>query len=101
MSVIGGSTWNENGQALYYEFEVPATGWYSVALKYKQNDKANTVVRRTLTLDGELPFAEAAGVLFESSPSWTVKEFGNENGVFQFYLEEESIVWAWKWTGGR
>ncbi len=88
MSVIGGSTWNENGQALYYEFEVPAAGWYSIALKYKQNDKANTVVRRTLTLDGELPFAEAAGVLFESSPSWTVKEFGNENGVFQFYLEE-------------
>ncbi len=87
MSVIGGSTWNENGQTLYYEFEVETPGWYSVALKYRQNDKPNTVVRRTLTIDGELPFAEAAGVPFESSTSWTVKEFGDENGAFSFYLE--------------
>lgn len=87
MSVIGGSTWNENGQTLYYEFEVPATGWYSIALKYKQNDKPNTVVRRTLTLDGELPFGEAQGVPFESSPSWRVQDFGDENGAFLFYLD--------------
>lgn len=87
MSVIGGSTWNKNGQTLYYEFEVETPGWYFIALKYKQNDKANTVVRRTLTIDGELPFSEAAGVPFESSASWTVKDFGDENGAFMFYLD--------------
>lgn len=87
MSIIGGSTWNENGQTLYYEFQVDTPGWYSVALKYRQNDKPNTVVRRTLTIDGELPFAEASGVPFESSASWTVKEFGDENGAFRIYLE--------------
>lgn len=92
MSIIGGSTWNENGQTLFYEFEVDTPGWYTVALKYRQNDKPNTVVRRTLTLDGELPFAEAAGVPFESSSAWTVKEFGDENGAFRIYLEEGKHV---------
>ncbi len=87
MSVVGGATWNQNGQTLYYEFDIDTPGWYSVALKYKQNEKANTVVRRTLTLDGELPFAEARGVAFESSNSWIVRDFGDEDGAFRFYLE--------------
>ena len=87
MSVVGGATWNQNGQTLYYEFDIDTPGWYSVALKYKQNEKANTVVRRTLTLDGELPFTEARGVAFESSNSWIVRDFGDEDGAFRFYLE--------------
>lgn len=87
MSVVGGATWNQNGQTLYYEFDIDTPGWYSVALKYKQNEKANTVIRRTLTLDGELPFAEARGVAFESSNSWIVRDFGDEDGAFRFYLE--------------
>ena len=90
MSVVGGATWNQNGQTLYYEFDIDTPGWYSVALKYKQNEKANTVVRRTLTLDGELPFTEARGVAFESSNSWIVRDFGDEDGAFRFYLEADS-----------
>lgn len=87
MSVVGGATWNQNGQTLYYEFSIDTPGWYSIALKYKQNEKANSVVRRTMTLDGQLPFAQARGVAFESSNSWIVRDFGDGNGAFQFYLD--------------
>lgn len=88
MSVIGGETWNENGQTLYYEISVEKTGWYMLGLKYKQNDKDNMTVYRTVTLDGELPFAEAARIPVESSSGWTVKTLEQNGEVLAFYLEE-------------
>ncbi len=92
MSVIGGETWNENGQTLYYELKVEKTGWYYIGLKYKQNDKDNTTVYRTITIDGELPFAEAAGIPIESIRKWNVKTLGNAEEDFMFYLEEGTRV---------
>ena len=88
MSVIGGETWNENGQTLYYEIDVEKTGWYYIGLKYKQNDKANTTVYRTITIDGKLPFAEAAEIPVECITKWNVKTLGNEERDFLFYLEK-------------
>lgn len=92
MSVIGGDTWNENGQTLYYEVDVKASGWYYLALKYKQNQKENTVVRRTITIDGSLPFAEAAGVPFDSASSWEIQDAGRDGEAYLFYLEEDVHV---------
>lgn len=92
MSVIGGETWNQNGQALYYEIEVEKTGWYYIGLKYKQNDKTNTTVYRTFTIDGKLPFAEAAEIPFECISSWNVKTLGRDDEKYMFYLEEGTHV---------
>lgn len=92
MSVIGGDTWNQNGQTLYYEVDVKNTGWYYLALKYKQNQKENTVVRRTITIDNELPFAEASGVPFDSSTSWVYQDAGRDGEAYMFYLEEGTHV---------
>lgn len=92
MSVIGGETWIENGQTLYYEIDVEKTGWYYIALKCKQNDKTNTVVYRTLTIDGKIPFAEAQEISFGTEAQWNVQNLGNEDGDFLFYLEEGTHV---------
>lgn len=92
MSVIGGETWNQNGQALYYEIKVEKSGWYYIGLKYKQNDKTNTVVYRTFTIDGELPFAEAAAIPFECITKWNVKTLGRGEEKYMFYLEEGTHV---------
>ncbi len=92
MSIIGGDTWTENGQTLYYEVEVTEPGWYYLGLKYKQNQKENTVVRRTITIDGALPFAEAAGVPFDSSSDWTIQDAGRDGEAYQFYLDKGTHV---------
>ena len=92
MSVIGGETWNQNGQALYYEIEVEKSGWYYIGLKYKQNDKTNTVVYRTFTIDGELPFKEAAEIPFECNTKWNIKTLGRDEEKYMFYLEEGTHV---------
>lgn len=92
MSVIGGETWNQNGQTLYYEIEVEQSGWYNLALKYKQNDKANSSVYRTVTIDGELPYAEAAGIPIVDKSNWTISTLENNGTTIQFYLEAGTHV---------
>lgn len=88
MSVIGGETWAKNGQTLYYEIEVEKTGWYYIALKNKQNDVDNTTVYRTITIDGKLPFAEAAEISIPSNSKWNTYTLKNgEEQPLMFYLE--------------
>ena len=87
MSVIGGETWNKNGYTLYYEINVEKTGWYYIALKYRQNDKDNTTVYRTITIDGKLPYAEASEVPVKSNSKWNTYTLENDGEQLMFYLE--------------
>lgn len=92
MSVIGGETWNKNGYTLYYEIDVEKSGWYYIALKYRQNDKDNTTVYRTITIDGELPYAEASEVPVKSNSKWNTYTLENGGEQLMFYLEAGTHV---------
>ena len=90
MSVIGGETWNKNGQTLYYDIQVEKTGWYYIAFKYKQNDVDNTTVYRTVTIDGALPFQEAAEIPIPCNSKWNTYTLKNGGVQLMFYLEAGS-----------
>ena len=87
MCLMGGATWSEDGQTLYYQIDVETAGWYNLAFKYKQDMKQNTCVYRTITIDGKLPFAEAGRVPFASTGEYRILTLGNDTEAYPVYLE--------------
>lgn len=86
-NTIGGSKWQKAGQWLEWSFTVPESGLYTIALRYKQNTKANSTVYRRLLIDGSVPFAEAETLAFPYVSRFTAFVLGDsENGDYQFYL---------------
>ena len=87
LNTIGGDKWKLNGQWLEWEFMVEKAGLYQITAKYRQNVINGAISYRTLTIDGDLPFAEAANLAFPYDTGWHNQTFGEENGGWQFYLE--------------
>lgn len=88
LNYIGGSSYNGPNDTLVWEFEVEKSGYYSLALRYKQADVVNGESLRWLKIDGSTPFEECREIRFKYNPIWTVFDFGDENGEpYYFYLE--------------
>ncbi len=85
---IGGSSWKSIGEWIEWEVEVPSTGLYTLALRFKQSEKTNDISIRTLTVDGELPFEEAADLAFPYDGGWQTTTLGDGETEYRFLLEE-------------
>lgn len=98
MSAIGGDTWKDNSEALYYKFNVAEDGWYNLSMKAKQSDaKAandtatkssanNTYIHRSITIDGTVPYKEAGSMIFPSTSSWAVTTLADGDQKYPVYL---------------
>ena len=86
INVIGGANWKYAGQEISWEINVPSSGFYELAFRYRQNVNQGMTSYRTLLIDGELPFEEARSLAFEYSLDWTVKSVGGKE-PYLFYLE--------------
>ena len=87
LNTIGSSNWKNNGDWISWQITVPESGLYRIALRERQNLVSGSFVTRRLTIDGELPFAEAANLQFVYDPSWKVEVLGGEDGAYTFYFE--------------
>ncbi len=88
LNYIGGSSYNSPNDTLVWEFEVEKSGYYRLALRYKQADVVNGESLRWLKIDGSTPFEDCREIRFKYNPRWTVFDFGDENGEpYYFYLE--------------
>ncbi len=86
LNVLDGATFDNSGQAIYYDVTVEQTGYYYITLKAKQG-KANSGVYRTLTINGEVPFDEAERI-FIPNMDWNNYTLKNSEQVdYQFYLQ--------------
>lgn len=89
LNTIGFSSWNNPGEALTWEFEVPKSGFYKLGFKFKQSESVNNTSYRKLFIDGELPFSEAESISFSYGNSWQYSEYAvNANEKYLLYLEE-------------
>ncbi|MBQ8639481.1 MAG: extracellular solute-binding protein [Lachnospiraceae bacterium] len=91
-NTIGGENWATAGQGMTWEVEVEESGLYKIAMRYKQYLNRGFYSARYLTINGELPFAEAAEIKFQYDPDWTNGYLGDENGDYYFYLEKGTNV---------
>ena len=86
LNITGGSSWSIHGQWIEWEAEVPADGWYNIAIKGRQNYNRGQSSVRTLYIDGQMPFAEAEQIAFQYSNDWQLCPLGDGSEDYCFYL---------------
>lgn len=87
LNALGGSTWNQLGQWVEYEFEVDEAGFYNIALKVKQNMARGMKCYRRILIDSELLFKELDSVGFEFSTKWKQYVLGGDK-PYNIYLDK-------------
>lgn len=89
INYIGGSNYDQPGDSISWEIEVPEDGLYEIGLNYRQNYTENSLFYRMLYIDGELPFKEAAQIKFPFALNWTFKTLSDEsNNPYLFYFKK-------------
>jgi len=89
LNTIAAGTWSTIRQSVAYDVDVPAAGWYMLTFKVLQDAKTNGVVFRSLKINGEIPFAEAAAIAVPFSPKWQNLTLGGANGEpYWFHLDQ-------------
>lgn len=58
MATVDGNSWKTVGQRVVWNFAVPEDGWYNIAFHYSQNFKEGQESRRTIEIDGQVPYQE-------------------------------------------
>ncbi|MCD8023012.1 MAG: extracellular solute-binding protein [Lachnospiraceae bacterium] len=86
-NTIGGESWATEGQSITWTVEVEEAGLYKIAIRYKQYLNRGFYSSRYLTINGELPFEEAAQIDFDYAPDWQIGYLGDDDGDYYFYLE--------------
>ncbi len=98
LNCIGDTAWNEPGEWISWDVEAPEDGLYRIVMRFKQSDLRGLYATRKLTVDGDVPFREAADLRFYHSGSFQLsplrdhrKDPGNsreEPREFWFYLSK-------------
>lgn len=90
LNSIGGHRWQGAGQWLFWEFDVPESGLYQIAIKSKQNILRGSYANRRILVNGEVPFRELEAVRFRYNNRYTMHVLGEqEQGQpYLFYLEK-------------
>jgi len=93
LNSIGGEKWQTVGNWISWDFEVPADGYYTITPRFLQSFAEGMYVTRSLTIDGETPFAEANSLRFKYGDDWQlqplsdgVKDKNGNERVLKFYL---------------
>lgn len=89
LNLIGGTSWQENGDEIVWKVDVPASGLYKLGFTYLQNTVVNGISYRNLKINGKTPFEEAKCLEFSYKTSWNNYGFCDKNGdPYLIYLEE-------------
>ncbi|MCL1866330.1 MAG: extracellular solute-binding protein [Oscillospiraceae bacterium] len=78
-TVGGNGTWGKSGQALTWEFDVPADGYYRFSAKVKQSTLRGFNANRRVLIDGVVPVKEFENQKFGYSPRWYQQSFTTDN----------------------
>lgn len=87
-NTIGGTSWQNAGQWIEWEFEVPHSGYYNISTYCKQNFVRGIEVCRRITIDGVVPFEEFNDYGFVYKQTWREEVLSNDAGnPYDIYLE--------------
>ncbi len=87
-NTIGGDSWASAGQTITWKVDAPQAGLYRLGVRFKQYLNRGFYSARYLTVNGELPFREAAQIDFYYGPDWQISFLGGPDGDYFFYLNE-------------
>ena len=84
-NIVNSTTVNE---WMKYEVEVPETGLYRIAIRFRQNSLIGMFTSRRILINGELQFKEASNIRFKYNSGWQTTAANNGEQEFLFYLEK-------------
>lgn len=64
MATVDGNSWKTIGQRVVWNFTVPEDGWYQLVFHYSQRYKEGQEARRTVEIDGQIPYSQLREVEF-------------------------------------
>lgn len=89
MNTIGGKSWANAGDWMEWTINVPKTGFYNIATRFKQGESRGLFVTRKLTINGAVPFKEAEDIRFQYKGQFQVSRMVDVEGQdLLFYFEE-------------
>ncbi len=88
LNTIGGSKWQNTGQWVSWQFNVPKTGLYKIGVTARQNVVAGQASYRSIYIDGEIPCAQLNAYKFPYDTSWKAFSLGGDENPYKFYLTE-------------
>ncbi len=89
LNTIGGSGWKKAGEWLEWKVDVPQSGLYRIAMRYKQKDSVGFSGIRAVSINGKVPYAEAQDIRFPYSNSFQTNYLQSVSGEdLYFYFEE-------------
>ncbi len=86
LNTIDGWSFRHGNDTVYFKVEVEETGLYHLGFNYRQNYLMQMPVFRELTINGSVPFEEAAMVPFHFTNRFERKLIGDDE-PFLFHLE--------------
>lgn len=92
LNMIGGENWNGSGEWIEWEITVPQDGFYRINFRYSQSYTQGLPVNRRLTVNGEVPFAEAENLQFQYSPDWDLFVLRDDGEEMLFWLQAGSNI---------
>lgn len=89
LNTIGGDNWNEGGETATWKATVTEAGLYRIGMRFEQSWNEGLSSYRQLTINGEIPFAEAAAINFDYKNGIQDITVGanDVDGGYLFYLE--------------
>ncbi len=87
LNTIGGNSWQTPGQRLSWQIEVDKEGLYAISFRARQSVRRGILAFRKLTVNGEVPFAEAANIGFSYSTDFLNYTIGTEREPYLFYFK--------------
>ena len=85
LNTIGGENWRNLKQKISWEVSVKKSGYYKIALRYKQDYTEGSVSFRRLYIDGNVSFKEASQIGFSYQRGWQAEAIGGDT-PYLFYL---------------
>lgn len=80
LNVIFGDSYQNGGQKIDYEIEVPQDGFYNLSFKYRQYIIRDLPTFRNIYVDGEIPFEDLEAYPFPYTTKFLNRTLMNQNG---------------------
>ncbi|OPX44972.1 bacterial extracellular solute-binding protein [Ruminiclostridium hungatei] len=88
-NTLGGQKWRYQNQEVTWEFDIPQTGKYKIAMRTLQNIVSEKASYRTIKIDGKVPFQEFLEYRFPYSSDWEGTVLKDPEGqAYELYLEK-------------
>ena len=87
LNTVDGWSFRHGNNSVIYEVNVPETGLYEIAFKYRQNYLMQMPVFREIRINGDIPFEDMRWVPFHYSNNFTTMTLGEED-PYLFFLEQ-------------